>query len=110
VIYEVYATRAALRDMNEAADYITYSLRNPQAAGDLLDHAEATLERLAYTADIYAVEDDPVLAVWGVRRVAVGNYLAFFTVSESERRVYVLRFLYYRRDWTAILHKGISLE
>jgi plasmid stabilization system protein ParE len=33
----------------------------------------------------------------------VKNYMLFFIVSEDEKTVYVIRFLYGRRDWKNIL-------
>lgn len=108
--FEVYITRTALRDMREAADYIEFALKNPRAADALLSEAETALAALSRAPFGHAVEDDPVLSAWGVRHAAVGHYLAFYVISEAERRVYVARFLYYRRDWATFLQAGFSLE
>ena len=108
--YEVRITRAAENDLNEAADYIEFVLLNPQAADDLLDTVEETLPTLAQYAQRYALVDDPVLRTWGIRFVQIKNYLAFYTISEEEQKVYIVRFLYGKRNWISILKNGFSME
>ena len=108
--YEVRITRAAENDLNEATDYIEFVLLNPQAADDLLDTVEETLPTLAQYAQRYALVDDPVLRAWGIRFVQIKNYLAFYTISEEEQKVYIVRFLYGKRNWISILKNGFSIE
>lgn len=108
--YEVRITRAAENDLNEAADYIEFVLLNPQAADDLLDTVAETLPTLAQYAQRYALVDDPVLRTWGIRFVQIKNYLAFYTISEEEQKVYIVRFLYGKRNWISILKNGFSME
>ena len=108
--YDIHITRAAERDLNRAADYIEFVLLNPQAADDLLDEAESQIGELSSFPEKFAVVDDPVLKSWGIRFTLVKNYMAFYTVSEEEKRVYIVRFLYRKRDWVTILKQGFSLE
>ena len=108
--YEVHFTRATENDLNEAADYIEFVLLNPQAADDLLDTVEETLPTLAQYAQRYALVDDPVLRAWGIRFVQIKNYLSFYTISEEEQKVYIVRFLYGKRNWISILKNGFSME
>lgn len=108
--YEVHITRSAENDLSEAADYIEYVLLNPQAADCLLDAVNEKLLTLAQYAQRYALVEDPVLKAWGIRFVQVKNYLAFYTISEEEQRVYVVRFLYEKRNWISILKNGFSIE
>ena len=108
--YDIHITRAAERDLNSAADYIEFVLLNPQAADDLLDEAESRIGELSNFPEKFAVVDDPVLKSWGIRFTLVKNYMAFYTVSEEEKRVYIVRFLYGKRDWVTILKQGFSLE
>ena len=108
--YELRITRAAENDLNEAADYIEFVLLNPQAADDLVDAVEETLPTLAQYAQRYALVDDPVLRAWGIRFVQIKNYLAFYTISEEEQKVYIVRFLYGKRNWISILKNGFSID
>ena len=108
--YELHITRAAENDLNEAADYIEFVLMSPQAADHLLDDVEETLPTLSEFAERHALVDDPVLKAWGIRFVQIKNYLAFYTIDEAEKRVYIVRFLYGKRNWISILKNGFTLE
>ena len=107
MIYEVFTAHAADRDILKAADYIEFVLHNPEAADALLDEVDAKIGSLSEFPERNAVVDDPVLKAWGIRFVQVKNYLAFYTVSQSEGRVYVVRFLYGKRDWVSILRSSL---
>ena len=50
-----------------------------------------------------------MLKAWGIRFIQVKNYLAFYVIAEEESRVYIVRFLYGKRDWVGILRQGFSL-
>lgn len=108
--YELHITRSAENDLNEAVDYIEFVLMNPQAADDLLDAVEETLPTLSEHARRHALVDDPVLRAWGIRLVQIKSYLAFYAVAENEQKVYIVRFLYGKRNWISILKSGFSLE
>ena len=49
--YYVHITSAAERDINRAADYIEYSLKNPLAADTLLDDTEDVVRFLYGKSD-----------------------------------------------------------
>ena len=108
--YELHITRAAENDLNEAADYIEYVLKSPQAADILLDEANEKITSLAEFAERFALVDDPVLKAWGIRFVQIKNYLAFYTILEESQRVVIVRFLYGKRNWISILKQGFTLE
>lgn len=108
--YLVRITKSAERDLNRAVDYIEFSLKNPSAADSLIDEAEKTISSLSHMPERFALVDDKLLAAWGIRFVRVKSYLAFYTVSQAEHAVNVLRFLYGKSDWTAILHSSILPE
>ena len=100
-------TRAAERDLNSAYEYIASALLNPRAADDLLTETEDTISGLSEYPERFSLADDPVLKGWGIRFVPVKNYLVFYAVSESDHTVYIISFLYGKRDWISVL-KQIS--
>ena len=110
MIYDIHITRAAERDLSSAADYIEFVLLNPQAADDLLDEAEKKIGELSAFPEKFALVDDPVLKSWGIRFTLVENYIAFYAISEANRTIHIVRFLYGKRDWITILKQGFSLE
>lgn len=102
--YQVHITSTAEHDIMRAADYIEFTLKNPNAADNLLDAAT-----LADLPQKFHLVDDPVLASWGIRFVIINNYLAFYTIDEEKQTVIIVRFLYQKSNWTAILRQGFSL-
>ncbi len=116
--YQIHITKTAERDLVGAADNIEFTIKNPSAADNLLDKAEEKISELSSFLffpklgvsflEVHAVVDDPVLSAWGIRFTVINNYLAFFTILGDT--VYVIRFLYGKRDWISILKQDFSLE
>lgn len=108
--YHIHITKRAKREILHAADYIEFTLFNPTAADALVDKAEEYINSLSQLPQRNRLVDDPILSSWGVRSIMIDSYLAFYVVSEEDKTVYVVRFLYGRRDWVAVLSQGFSLE
>ena len=107
--YQVHITSTAEHDIMRAADYIEFTLKNPDAADNLLDAATEQISSLADLPQKFRLVDDPVLASWGIRFVIINNYLAFYTIDEEKQTVIIVRFLYQKSNWTSILRQGFSL-
>ena len=101
--FRVDITETAKNDIIEAAEYLDYVLKNPQAADNLMEAIEKEIDSLTVFPERYAVLDDSVQSSFNVRFVRVKDYLAFYVIMEDERPVVILRFLHMRRDWTEIL-------
>ena len=108
--YDIRITRVAEEDLNSAAEYIEFVLHDPKAADDLLDEAEKKICELSTFPEKFALVDDPVLKAWGIRLTLVKNYLVFYVISEDDHTIYIVRFLYGKRDWITILKRGFSIE
>ena len=108
--YTVRIAERAQKDIEEAADYIEYALKNPQAADSLLDELDSVRSGLEEMPERYPPARDEILASWGVRFVRIKKYLAFFIVDQAEETVHIIRFLYGKSNWTAILHHDISKQ
>lgn len=107
--YRIHITAAAERDLNRAADHIEFVLKNPRAADDLLDEAEKQIHSLSEFPPKFQIADDPILSSWNIRFVIVSGYLAFYTISEEDKLVIIVRFLFQKSNWNAILRQGFSL-
>lgn len=101
--YSIYISSAAKRDLCRAADYMEYTLKNPQAADHLLDETERKISALSQFPKQHPLVSDKILAAWGIRFVQIGNYLAFYTVTEEKKQVNIVRFLYAKSDWISLL-------
>ena len=59
--YQVYITSTAEHDIMRAADYIEFTLKNPDAADNLLDAATEQISSLADLPQKFRLVDDPVI-------------------------------------------------
>ena len=100
--YELHISTAAERDIEEAADYIDYVLKNPQAADALLDAIDEVLPSLQENPQRISIVE-PVLRTWEIRFIRIKNYLVFFRVDDENASVVIVRFLYAKRNWWTIL-------
>lgn len=108
--YQVHITDRAQRDLESAADYIEYTLLNPAAADELLDAAEDSFASLSDMPQRIMPLTDEVLAAWGIRFIRVKNYLGFYIIDEERQVVHIVRFLYMKRDWQAILRRDAASD
>ena len=108
--YHIHITQTAERDMISAADYIEFTLKNPEAADHLLDTAEEKINALSQFPQKFPLVDDRILSSWGIRFTIVNNYLAFYRISEAEKQITVVRFLYAKSNWASILKTGFPLQ
>lgn len=110
IYYDVEVTRIAEQDYNRAEDYIKNELYNQKAAAGLAKKLHEAIKDLSFFPKKYPVCNDDYLRLWEIRFVPVNNYLLFYIVREDARTVYVLRFLYGRRNWQKILRKQLEDE
>jgi toxin ParE1/3/4 len=102
-MYRVAFTPLAEQDLTDSLLYISEVLKAPAAARKLLDDFDAELARLEAQPLSSPLVHDEYLAASGIRALRVRNYLAFYRVHEEDRNVSILRFLYARRDWEALI-------
>ncbi|MDD7379439.1 MAG: type II toxin-antitoxin system RelE/ParE family toxin [Lachnospiraceae bacterium] len=70
---------------------------------------EEKIYSLADFPERFCLVDDPVLSSWGIRFIILNNYLAFYIIDDEKNMVIIIRFLYQKSNWNAILHQRISL-
>ena len=105
--YDIHVTEKAEADINAALDYIEFKLMNPQAADNLMAVIEKEINTLSESPYAHQIVDDPVLKKWGFRYLLVKSYIAFFVIDEESKTVYVIRFLYGKRNWIRILKSQV---
>lgn len=93
----------ALEDLRNIVDYITDTLKAPQAAMDLLNAFDKAISRIAqfpYSCKVYPPSHDLANEY---RILPVENYLVFYVVKEQIVEVH--RILYAKMDITKPLKK-----
>ena len=102
-MWQVVFTDIAEDDLQNAFIYISEILKAPVAAENLIIEAEKSIGNLADFPLSCPLVSDEYFATIGVRFLTIKNYLAFYIANDSTKVVTVIRFLYARRDWTALL-------
>ena len=90
--YQLHITSTAEHDIMRAVDYIEFTLKNPQAADNLLDAVTKQIGTLSDFPQKFRLVDDPV-----------------YTIDEEKQTVIVVRFLYQKSNWCSILRQGFPL-
>lgn len=108
--YKIIYTQKALADLDAVASYIKLKLCNISASERIVENFFGEGDSLVTFPTRYPLCHDEVLHMWGIRFVPVKNYLLFYIVREDEQKVYVLRFLYSKRNWQKILLDYVENE
>lgn len=96
--YTVKLTTQAQEQLRDIVNYIRFTLQAPSIAIKMLDTLESaisSLDRLPHRIPL--TEEEP----WhrqGVHKLVVKNYLVYFWVDETARKVQVIGVTYGRRD------------
>lgn len=98
-MYKIEYLPLARADVLDAVRYLASVLEAPQAAADLLDELEGTVERLSqfpYAHELYftnrPMRDE-------IRKVPIKGFVLYYAVFQD--RVEIRRFLHGRRNRTA---------
>lgn len=101
--YSVFMTHTATEDLKSIAAYVANELREPSIAKKLVSNIKAAVMSLENMPTRYSLLRDTNLAVQGIRKIMVDNYIVFYIVSEKDSGVTIIRILYSRRDWVNLL-------
>lgn len=104
--YTINLTAPALLDIQKALTYITLNLQNKTAADNLYITINSKINNLPNFPNKYPLVNDPKLLYQQIRYIPVDNYLIFYSVNESEQQIQILRFLYAKSNWLAILKRN----
>ena len=101
--YRVIITEPAKADIIGIHSYIAKDLNAPAAAKNLVLAIRKSTRTLTFSPQGLPRVPDDRLSAKGYRWIGIKNYMAFFTIDEQAKAVYVERILYGQRDWTRIL-------
>ncbi len=101
--YDLRIVTAAEQDLNQIFGYIADVLHEPEAAVRLLLSFREAIDSLRTLPFRQRPLKEEPYAALGVRRLFVGNYIVFYSAVERNTTVQILRVLYKRREWQALL-------
>lgn len=101
--YIIEITEPAENDLFEIGYYIAKELLDPDIAKKVIDKIGETIIKLEEMPLRNALVADERLALQGIRKIIIDNYLVFYIVTEEMKTVTIVRILYGRRDWINLL-------
>ena len=101
--YTVRESSHARRDLDAAVSYLVDTLKNVDAAKNLLLEYEKLIASLEGLPSSHPLVRDELLAYAGYRWAGFSSYMAFFTVNEEARAVDIHRIFHESRNWTQLL-------
>lgn len=75
----------------------------PKAANDLLDDILKCYDNISLNPLMYALCDNNRLKSKEYRKAVIKNYIMFYRVDEVKQTIYIMRFIYGRRDYINLL-------
>lgn len=101
--YKVLMTIPAADDLQAIAEYISDALLEPLEAKKLVSKIKTAVLSLGKLPARFALVTDESIAVQGIHKLLVENYIMFYVISEKDKTVTVVRILHARRDWKHLL-------
>ena len=103
--YQYHFTKKAETDLDEILSYISIELSNPDAAASFLKDLQAVLASICSVPKIGRIVDNEFLPNREIRKSLVGNYVLYYLPDIKEKRIYVLRILYGRRNLAELVRE-----
>jgi plasmid stabilization system protein ParE len=105
-VYRAEFSKIIKEDIDKAHNYIKKTLEAPMAAENLKMELLEKIESIKKNPYARPLVQDKYLAYLSLRSKKVNNYLLFYKVKESDnndkKHVYLIRFMYGKRNWIKI--------
>ena len=104
VLKSMLVKSSSLEELQSLVNYYEYELRESAVARKLLGKIKNAIMGLAELPERQAIVKDERLAYYGIRKLIVDSQIIFYSISEKDKLVTVIRILHGRRGWLNILH------
>ena len=101
--YEVKLTVQAIGQIEEAVQYISKILLEPETARKWADTLQCEIEKLDTMPSRYPFTDEEPWYTKRIRKMPVKNFLVYYLVDEKKKAVWITAVIYGRRDQIAAL-------
>ncbi len=106
--YKIEISDLAEQDLEFAADYIAFDLKNSFAAVNTVQGIRKQINKLQNFPECNELDDDPVLAGLGVRMDYYKNYKIYYVVEDKS--VIIVRILHMLVDSKAWLYRTLGMK
>lgn len=103
--WEYQLTQKADADLDDIVGYIAVELANPTAASDFVDKLQKAIEEARVFPESGALVVNEFIPDAEIRKKLVGNYIMYYLPDSDEKKIYILRIVYGRRNMDKILQR-----
>ena len=101
--YDIVVTNPAQDDLEEILNYISVDLSAPKSAIEMLNKIKSIFENLSINPLMYPLCNIDSLKAKNYRKAVINNYLMFYRVDDKNETIYIMRFIYGRRDYINLI-------
>lgn len=102
-MYKIIYTSSAKKDLEEIINYISNKLNNKNAANELIKKIKKEEKSILIFPHANARYISKSKLEFDYRRAIVGNYSMFYTIDKSNKKIYVARIIYNKRELEKVL-------
>ena len=100
-MYNIQLSEEFYHDIANISIYISNILYNPDAARNLKNKVNESIEKIAKKPKIYSLLKTNIVLRYEYRYVYVGNYYLIYHFDE--KNIYIARMIYAKRDFDNII-------
>jgi len=104
-MYRLRFSKLYREDVDSSYNYIKDKLEAPMAADNLIKEILEKIYIIKENPNFRPLVQDKYLASLGYRAINVKNYIMFYIISNDNKYVNVIRFLYKKRNWMNVLRE-----
>lgn len=101
--YDIVVTNPAQDDLEEILNYISVDLSAPKSAIEMLNKIKSIFENLSINPLMYPLCNIDNLKAKNYRKAVINNYLMFYRIDDKNETIYIMRFIYGRRDYINLI-------
>ena len=105
-MYNLIFSKIIDSDIDQSYSYIKDILEAPIAAENMFTELYKKINEILENPYKRPIMQDKYLASFGIRSINVKKYVLYYTISENENTVIVLRFMHQLRDRINILKEN----
>ncbi len=98
-------TKKAEFDLDEIVSYFAIDLANQQSASDFISNTLNNIDQIRIFLESGSLVQNEFLQVDNIRKKLVDNYIMYYIVNMEEKKIYILRIVYGKRNMDEIPKK-----
>ncbi|MBR2948544.1 MAG: type II toxin-antitoxin system RelE/ParE family toxin [Lachnospiraceae bacterium] len=106
--YKIEITSLAEQDLEDAADYIAFELKNPVAAVNMVKGIRKQINSLKTFPECNELDEDSILAEFGIRMDYYKNYKIYYVIERDV--IIVIRILHMLVNSRVWLYRTLGLN